>query len=114
MHRWIFVSRQWSLDYRCQYISSRGWYMFGFGEWTTRACGSCCEIVRDIRAIFVFIPLAGTEQLPVAGIRNILLTPGLPATLLTSFGPPLINMAIFSLIYPFVSFSPVLGAHPSF
>jgi hypothetical protein len=30
--RWIFVSRQWSLDTRCAYISSRGWYMFGFGE----------------------------------------------------------------------------------
>lgn len=28
---------------------------------------------------------------------------GLPVTLLTSFGPPLINMAIFALLYPFVS-----------
>ncbi|BEJ11057.1 hypothetical protein CspHIS471_0104790 [Cutaneotrichosporon sp. HIS471] len=56
-YEWSFVSRQWSLETRCTYISSRGWYMFGFG---------------------------------------------LPATLLTSFGPPLINMAISSLIYPFL------------
>lgn len=28
---------------------------------------------------------------------------GLPATIITSFGPPLVNMAIFALIYPFVS-----------
>jgi hypothetical protein len=27
---------------------------------------------------------------------------GLPATIVTSFGPPLVNMAIFALIYPFV------------
>jgi len=28
---------------------------------------------------------------------------GLPATIITSFGPPLVTMAIFALIYPFVS-----------
>ena len=27
---------------------------------------------------------------------------GLPATVITSFGPPLVNMAVFALIYPFV------------
>jgi len=31
------------------------------------------------------------------------LTAGLPATLLTTFGPPMVNMAVFTLIYPFVS-----------
>lgn len=31
---------------------------------------------------------------------------GLPATLLTSFGPPLVNMALFALVYPFVSSIP--------
>lgn len=30
---------------------------------------------------------------------------GLPATLLTTFGPPMVNMAIFTLIYPLVSSS---------
>ncbi|GMK59563.1 hypothetical protein CspeluHIS016_0801690 [Cutaneotrichosporon spelunceum] len=54
-YEWLFQSRQWSLETRSAYVSSRGWYMFGFG---------------------------------------------LPPTLLTSFGPRLINMAIFSLIYP--------------
>lgn len=42
------------------------------------------------------------------------LTPGLPATLLTSFGPPLINMAIFSLIYPFVRPPPSSSANAKF
>lgn len=28
---------------------------------------------------------------------------GIPATLITSFGPPLVNMAIFALLYPIVS-----------
>ncbi|CAK9785456.1 hypothetical protein CC85DRAFT_293575 [Cutaneotrichosporon oleaginosum] len=67
-YEWIFVLRQWSLDTRCAYISSRGWYMFGFG---------------------------------------------LPATLLTSFGPPLINMAIFSLIYPFFVIQALQSRPPS-
>lgn len=29
---------------------------------------------------------------------------GIPATLITSFGPSLVNMAIFALLYPIVSF----------
>ena len=29
---------------------------------------------------------------------------GLPVTFITSFGPPLVNMAIFALLYPIVSF----------
>jgi etoposide-induced 2.4 mRNA len=31
---------------------------------------------------------------------------GLPATVLTTFGPPIVNMAVFTLIYPFVSTPP--------
>lgn len=41
------------------------------------------------------------------------LIPGLPATLLTSFGPPLINMAIFSLIYPFFVVQAMQSRPPS-
>jgi etoposide-induced 2.4 mRNA len=33
---------------------------------------------------------------------------GIPATLITSFGPPLVNMAIFALLYPIVSPSHLL------
>jgi etoposide-induced 2.4 mRNA len=33
---------------------------------------------------------------------------GIPATLITSFGPPLVNMAIFALLYPIVSLSHLL------
>jgi etoposide-induced 2.4 mRNA len=32
---------------------------------------------------------------------------GIPATLITSFGPPLVNMAIFALLYPIVSLLPL-------
>lgn len=53
---WTFSTKNWSLDYRIEYLQARLAYMFGFG---------------------------------------------LPVTLMTSFGPPLVTMAIFALVYPF-------------
>ncbi|RSH78328.1 uncharacterized protein EHS24_002047 [Apiotrichum porosum] len=38
---------------------------------------------------------------------------GLPATLLTSFGPPLVNMAVFALIYPFLLIQALQSRPPS-
>ncbi|CAD6583257.1 MAG: hypothetical protein TREMPRED_003512 [Tremellales sp. Tagirdzhanova-0007] len=71
-----FNAKQWPLDHRITFMQERTAYMIGFGK-------STFPIVLFMASML--------RQQPS----------GLVATALTSFGPTLVNMALFALIYPF-------------
>jgi hypothetical protein len=72
-----FSAKSWPLDHRVKYMQERTGYMIGFG--------GLSGLLRTNHSV---------ELSEVIGLIT---------TLCSSFGPPLVNMAVFALIYPFVS-----------